>query len=71
MIINQNTSFISTLSKYLLKKSGIKIKTVASYNQQSLQAECGFKFLATILMKHITRLGQFGQIPPICNVQVL
>ena len=36
----------------------INIKTVAPYNHQSLQAEHGIKFLLTILMKHLTCLGQ-------------
>ena len=31
---------------------------VAPYNHQSLQAEYGIKSLSTILMKHLTSLGQ-------------
>ena len=43
---------------YLLNKFGIKIKTVAPYNHQSLQAEHGIKSLSQILTKHLTNLGQ-------------
>ena len=43
---------------YLFKKLDIKIKTVTSYNHQSLQVEHGIKSLSTILTKHLTNLGQ-------------
>ena len=43
---------------YLLDKFNIKIKTVAPYNHQSLQAEHGIKLLSHILTKHLTNLGQ-------------
>ena len=36
----------------------MKIKTVAPYNHQSLQAEHGIKLLAHILTKHLTNLSQ-------------
>ena len=36
----------------------IKIKTVAPYNYQSLQAEHGIESLSTILTKHVKDLGQ-------------
>ena len=36
----------------------IKVKTIATYNHQSLQAEHGIKSLLTILMKHLTGQGQ-------------
>ena len=36
----------------------MKIRTVAPYNHQSLQAEHGIKSLSNILMKHLTSLGQ-------------
>ena len=36
----------------------IKIKTVAPYNHQSLQAEDGINSLSNILTKHLTNLGQ-------------
>ena len=42
---------------YLLKKLGIKIKTVGPYNHQSLQAEHGIKSLSNILTKYLTRQG--------------
>ena len=43
---------------YLLDKFNIKIRTVAPYNHQSLQAEDGIKSLSNILTKHLTNLGQ-------------
>ena len=49
---------MSSLINYLLSKLDIKIKTVAPYNHQSLQAEHGIKSLSTILMKHLTNLDQ-------------
>ena len=58
IIINQESAFISSLIIYLLSKLDIKMETVALYNHQSLQAEHGIKSLSTILMKHLTYLGQ-------------
>ena len=49
---------MSSLITYLLNKFGIKIKTVAPYNHQSLQAEHGIKSLSHILTKNLTNLGQ-------------
>ena len=49
---------MSSLMTYLLNKFGIRIKTVAPYNNQSLQAEHGIKLLSHILTKHLTNLGQ-------------
>ena len=49
---------MSSLMTYLLNKFGIKIKTVAPYNHQSLQAKHGNKSLPHILTKHLTNLGQ-------------
>ena len=43
---------------YLFHKFDIKIKTVAPYNHQSLQAEHGIKSLSHILTKCLTNLGQ-------------
>ena len=43
---------------YLFHKFYIKIKTVAPYNHQSLQAEHRIKSLSHILSKHLTSLGQ-------------
>ena len=58
IIMDQDSAFMSSLMNYLFKKLDIKIKTVAPYNHQSLQAEHGIKSLSTILMKHLTSLGQ-------------
>ena len=58
IIMDQDSAFISLLMSYLFKKLIIKIKTVALYNHQSLQAEHGIKSLSTILTSHLTNLGQ-------------
>ena len=39
IIMDQDRTFMSSLTNYLFKKLGIKIKTVAPYNHHSLQAE--------------------------------
>ena len=49
---------MSMLMYYLFKRLNIKIKTVAVYHHQSLQAEHGIKSLSTILTKHLTEQGQ-------------
>ena len=54
--MDQDSPFMSTLINYLFKKADIKIKTVAPYNHQSLQAEHGIKLLCTTLTKHLTDL---------------
>ena len=59
--MDQESTFMSLLKNYLFSKLDIKIKTVAPYNQQSLQAEHGIKSLSTILIKHLTNLGQMWQ----------
>ena len=56
--MDQDGVFMSSLMTYLLHKFNIKIKTVAPYNHQSLQAEHGIKSLSHILTKHLTNLGQ-------------
>ena len=56
--MDQDSAFMSSLMTYLFHKFDIKIKTVASYNHQSLQAEHGIKSLSCILTKHLTSLGQ-------------
>ena len=56
--MDQNSAFISMLMNYLFKKLNIKIKIVAPYNHQSLQAEHGIKSLSTILTKHFTEQGE-------------
>ena len=56
--MDQDSAFISSLMNYLFKKFDIKIRTVATYNYQSLQAEHGIKSLFTILTINLTGLGQ-------------
>ena len=56
--MDQDSAFMSSLINYLFKKLDIKIKTVAPYNHQSLQAEHRIKSLSNILTKHLTNLGQ-------------
>ena len=56
--MDQDSTFMSSLMRYLLHKFNIKIKTVEPYNCQSLQAEHGIKSLSHILTKHLTNLGQ-------------
>ena len=58
LIMDQDSTFMSSLMTYLLDKFDIKIKTVAPYNHQSLQAEHVIKPLSNILTKHLTNLGQ-------------
>ena len=43
IIMDQDSAFMSSLMTYLLHKCNIKIKTVAPYNHQSLQAKHGIK----------------------------
>ena len=57
IIMDLDSAFMSSLMSYLFKKLGIKIKTVALYNHQSLQAEHGIKSLSNILTKHLTKSG--------------
>ena len=56
--MDEDNAFMSSLMNYLLKKLDIKIKTVAPYNHQSLQAENGIKSLSNVLTKHLTNLGE-------------
>ena len=58
IIMDLDSAFISSLMNYLFKRLGIKIKTVAPYNHQSLQAEHGIKSLSNILTKHLTGSGE-------------
>ena len=58
IIKDQESTFMSSLMNYVFKKLDIKIKTVALYNNQSLQAEHGIKSLSTIVIKHLMSLGQ-------------
>ena len=41
--MHQKSAFMSSLINYLFSKLDIKIKTVAPYNHQSLQAQHGIK----------------------------
>ena len=58
VIMDQDSTFMSSLMNYLFNKFDIKIKTVAPYNHQLLEAEHGNKSLSMILIKHLTNLGQ-------------
>ena len=58
IIMDQDSAVMSTLMNYLFKRLNIRIKTVAPYNHQYLQAEHGIKSLSTILTKHLTEQGQ-------------
>ena len=58
IIMDQDSAFMSSLMTYLFDRLNIKIKTVAPYNHQLLQAEHGIKSLSCILTKHLTGLGQ-------------
>ena len=58
IIMDQDSTFMSSLMMYLFHRLDINIKTIASYNHQSLQAEHGIKSLTGILTKHLTSLGQ-------------
>ena len=58
IIMDQDSAFMSSLMTYLFHRLNIKIKTIAPYNHQSLQAEHGIKSLTYFLAKHLTSLGQ-------------
>ena len=58
IIMDQDSAFMSSLMTYLFHKFDIKIKALAPYNHQSLQAEHGIKSLSCILTKQLTSLGQ-------------
>ena len=58
MIIDLDSAFMSSLMNYLFKRLGIKIRTVAPYNHQSLQDQHGIKSLSNILTKHLTKSGE-------------
>ena len=51
IIMDQDSAFMFFLMNYLFSKFDIKIKTVAPYSYQSLQAEHGIKSLSAILTK--------------------
>ena len=56
--MDQDSAFMSSLMTYLFHRLNIKIKMIAPYNHQSLQAEYGIKSLTDILTKHLTGLGE-------------
>ena len=58
MIMDMDIAYMLTLINYLFKRFGIKIKTVAPYNHQSLQMEHGIKSISNILTKHLTDHSQ-------------
>ena len=58
IIMDQESAFMSSLMSYLFQRLNIKIKTIAPYNDQLLQAEHRIKSLTHILTKHLTGLGQ-------------
>ena len=58
IIMDQDSTFMSSLIMHLLDKFNIKIRTVAPYSHQSLQAEHGIILLSCILTKHLTNLCQ-------------
>ena len=62
IIMDQDSAFMSTLINYLFRKFGIKVKTVAPYNHQPLQAEHGIKSLSCIIIRHLTEQGQMTKI---------
>ena len=49
IIVDQDSTFMSSLMNYLFKECDIKIKSVAPYIHQCLQAEYGMKSVSTIL----------------------
>ena len=49
IMMDQDSAFMSSLMNYLFNKFNIKIKMVAPFNHQSLQAEHRIKSLSTIL----------------------
>ena len=58
IIMDQDSTFMTSLMNYLLRKFEIKVMTVPPYNHQSLQVEHGIKTLSNILMKHLMEKGQ-------------
>ena len=58
VIMDQDSTFMSSLMSYLFKKLGIRIKTVGPYNHKSFHAEYDIKSLSYILSKHLTGQGQ-------------
>ena len=60
MMMDQDSTFMSSLMSYLFKNLGITVKTVGPYNHISLQAEHGIKSLSSILSKQLTDQDKCG-----------
>ena len=58
IIMDQDSTFMSSLMTYLLDKFNIKIRTMAPYNHKFLQAEHGIKLLSNILTKHLNNFSK-------------
>ena len=69
IIMDQDSTFMSSLMTYLLNKFGIEIKTVAPYNHHPFRLKHGIKSLSHILTKHLTIWVRCGQ--SICHLQHL
>ena len=67
MIMDLDSAFMSSLLNFLFKRLGIRIKTVAPYNRQSLQAEHSIKSLSNILKKHLTKSVDVARLFTIHN----
>ena len=65
IVCDQNPAFMSHLTQWFLHTYGIHVTTASPTNHQSLMAEHAIKSLASILMKHLTGLGDIG--PCIAN----
>ena len=57
IVCDQDPAFMSHLIQCFLHICGIHVTTASPTNHQSLMAEHGIKSLASILMKHLTGLG--------------
>ena len=57
MILDQESAFMSSQINYWFTRLIIRIKTVASYKNQSLQAQHGIKYLSTMVIKYPRDLG--------------
>ena len=57
IIMDQESTFMSSLMTFLFQRLDIKINTIAPFNHQSLQVEHGIKSLSHILPKHLTGSG--------------
>ena len=57
IICDQDPAFMSSLCQWFFKAYGIQLITVSPTNHKSLQAEHGIKSLSSILMKHLSGLG--------------